>query len=330
MFDTLADRNSAALALAVEKLVRDRLADAGAETGGSTAPMVLCDAIYACWLSGTHPDRRWAPALADKIGRRRLKGSAPRISVHNLAYAIGALRLAEHPLPQAPGDFGLPGMINRSGRPKFPGRHAHNAWRVSHWIGGTPVLARALAGRSMAFRAADVLEAAEGCVVPETGLLRTWRSEILQSVFRRLYWLRHDPRLGDLGGIVHLVWAQQAAGRPVIAADNIRRLTTEALNRTGPFAETRPYCLDFDLLYLLRVCGGPLDVKTEDRVSAYFSATCAFLKDQVPPGYALHSLPGALAALHEAARLVPALEADLQRELCPDGPRDVIETAGWL
>jgi hypothetical protein len=97
----------------------------------------------------------------------------------------------------------------------------------------------------------------------------------------------------------------------------------------SPFLEDMPYCLDFDIVQLVRTTPG-VPGQGNDPVVAralrFERDVSAFLQGEVPTGYTLHKLPGALAAMHECA-LIAGLDmlpgADIR-------PVDIIKSAFWI
>jgi hypothetical protein len=162
----------------------------------------------------------------------------------------------------------------------------------------------------------------------DTGLFRAYRIEAVQKAFRAFYRLRHDPDMADLGGVAHLHWGNYAAGRlPYKAAPALFDRTWSLLDQRRPFMESVPYCLDFDVLHLARTA-----IPDDDhRATALEARVCDFADDinefyatRLDGDYALHKLPGGLAALHECAltagaATVPGLDiapVDVAREAC--------------
>ena len=175
---------------------------------------------------------------------------------------------------------------------------------------------------------ADVLTAADRLVNPRNGLLKCYSSEFAQRVFKALYRIRHDPEAGEVGGIVHLHWVNYATGRtPFKAAaplfDRARKLYWKA-----PFLEKTPYCLDFDIVQILRTSAPDrlTDPQILDRAKRFIDDIDLFFSTSLDEHYALHKLPGALATQHEAA-LILGLDKFGSSDL---RPIDIIKKAGWI
>jgi glycosyltransferase involved in cell wall biosynthesis len=320
------------------------------------------DAVYALVLAG-RADRLTAD-VADRLAARlaatrlagALSGEPPdaleRANVHRTAYALGALALLKalghdrFATVLRPDAFALDELVDpATGLPRYPARYAHHAWRVSHWIGGVPSIlanlerhgeaaARLRVAGPCAPRAV-LVAIAQSLVAPATGLLRTYRVPALQWGFRTLYRARHDPLLGELGGISHLLWVQHGLDAPIAGLEPLFAASRRALLAHPRFMEEAPYCLDFDILNNVRVTGERLGGLAGDsalavRVRRLHADIRAFLAGEPPANYTLHKLPGALATLHEAALLVPDLASGLADDFNLARPLDVPRAAQWL
>lgn len=322
-------------------------AEENAPTTGTAAVLASCDQIYARHLLGLPPF-----AAADGFGRHlaqltsvKLAGSSrktgPELTVHLTAYALASLRLCGKGHSDEASDFvrGLDwdwrALIDADCQlPHWPAQYSHHAWRVGHWVGGAPAILRAMwlmapdiCVREATPEIATVLDACDNLIDPRTGLLRTWRSPLLQLGFRQLYRIRHDPKAGDIGGIAHLHWNNHAEGRTTYRGADALFQRAWALMQRRPFIEAAPYCLDFDVVQIVRTSAtGPLNDAVRQRAFDYAADVRAFLLARVGPDYPLHKLPGALATLHECALICG--ETD---RLAFEGPAiDIIKAAGWL
>jgi hypothetical protein len=309
--------------------------------------LAACDTLYSLNLIGRSdllaPDagERFTDllkghSLAGGIG----KGSGPDLGVHKTAYALGVLHLLAacgQPVQDQvlrKDDWRKDKLLDEAHRPRWPWYFSHHAWRVGHWIGGIPAivlslwrLAPELAARNGLPAPDDVLHSSDALIDRKTGLFRTYKVEALQWAFRALYRLRHDPDVGDLGGIAHLHWANYAAGRlPYKAAPALFDRAWTILDRR-PFMETVPYCLDFDVVQLARTSIPEGDHRQEAlraRLCDYADDIITFYETGLNSDYTLHKLPGGLATLHECALAVeldevPGLEiapVDIARQAC--------------
>lgn len=319
-----------------------------AEAPGASVEQ-LCDVAYSLHLAGLAdeiaPDA--GVAFADVLARHRLPGwraddTGPSVglSVHNCAYAFGTLNL----LRDTHGDLFQRAVADRTfrpeelvdagtARPKFPRWLAHHNWRVSHWLGGVPSLLWS-AGHSALPDAARIrrlarasLEATDAWLEAGHGLIRLYRSSAVHRLFRTAYRLRHDPDLGDVGGVAHILWVNHVAGRPYIAADRVLARASDLFQRHRPFMETRPYCLDFDVVQIVRTgleqTGAPADGNAP-RAAEMLRDLEAFFASGLTADYGLHKLPGALATYHECAAICGQHDT-------PFGPvQDIIRRACWI
>jgi hypothetical protein len=309
-----------------------------------------CDVIYTLELLDRTdligPDG--AQAFWDHARRWRLAGGinaarpdAPSANVHLTAYALGSLRLLlAHGFSVAKPYFAsdawrVSDLLDANARPKWPKRYSHHSWRVSHWVGGSASIVLALwaldpagAQRHGVPPIKTVLEAADSLIDPTTGLLKCYKSVLVQKGFRFLYRLRHDPDAGDVGGIVHLHWVNYATGRLPYKAHQPLFDRSVTVSHRRPFIETVPYCLDFDIVQIIRTSAAEGQISGEDkqRAQAFIEDIATFFETRLNGDYALHKLPGALATQHEAALIIGAATVE------PLGiaPVDIIQRAGWI
>ncbi|MCA3445171.1 MAG: hypothetical protein INF93_00390 [Rhodobacter sp.] len=315
----------------------------------STRIEAHCDLVYTLVLLGEEATVPSAAlkALVEALRGYSLPGLAPHaglpvLSVHNLAYACGVLNLFPARKTAlysrlAEGRSFAPDTIvdPASHLPIFPPKWAHHNWRVSHWIGGIPSILLSLSRSGLPFadqaaqRLAITRDASDRLVAPQTGLLRAWRSDAVQWLFRRLYAFRHDPDLGDLGGVAHLLWIDHVIGRRYVGLEALHAQASHLFRKHGPFMEAVPYCLDFDIVQILRTAAGQLgrtDPADRTRAAGMMAAIEAFFAAPIPEGYTLHKVPGALATWHECALMTDTPTG-------PDHtnpPTDIIREAFWL
>ena len=304
-----------------------------------------CDVIYSLKLIGKDgeiSDAAIAAFLTLLDGYRlagwTTDGATNGLNVHNSAYVLACLnvlpgsktaryeRLLEH-RSAAPDTL----FDAATGMPRYPSKWGHHSWRVSHWLGGIPSILLSLE-RSGARKAepflgtsARVRAAVDQLINPRTGLLKAYRSELAQKAFRLAYGLRHDPVLGDIGGIVHVLWYDHATGRPYIANAALLKTARELFYARQPFMEKYPYCLDFDVVQAVRTAaqqqGESLNAEDRDRARKMLVDIAAYLTEPGPE-YSLHKLPGALAAYHECELIAGSGR--------PTQSCDIIKEAYWL
>ena len=287
-----------------------------------------------------------AVADADLYGRIRVRqsgqgaaNSAP--TAHMTAYVLGAARLVEDAtgcaLPaHAFEGWDLAQIIDpASDLPRYPKAWSHHIWRVSHWIGGGPSIVLNLSrwGKVDGINAAlleRVLTAIETQLLdPHTDRLHPYRSALIQKGFRVAYKIRHDPEIADIGGLVHILWIYHATGREYRNRAALYDASWCHLRGEVPFMEHAPYCLDFDIIQLMRTAQPTPEAFSPDavqRAAQFVDDTAAYIRTLPQTGYTLHRLTGALAAMHEAALI---LGGD---HVAPLGvaPVDIIKEAGWL
>lgn len=302
-----------------------------------------CDIVYSLELMGrvNDIDSTAAKSFAELVAEREMPGFESRssgkyVSVHNAAYVLGAMNLCLKQKDELYDiAFGrrkahLDNIILReNGMPIFPLKWRHHNWRVSHWLGGIPSIILSLS-RSASRHAGTFGSAFERCraavdtvIDKKTGLLHAYKSDALQSLFRIGYSLRHNAELGDVGGIAHILWIDHATDRRYVGLDSLYRQSSELFSRFSPFMERVPYCLDFDVVQIVRTTGEQMAVKSGDnaaRARQMMGDIEEFFRHQPPETYTLHKLPGALATWHECG-----LVADSQGNYT-----DIIKKAYWL
>jgi hypothetical protein len=308
-----------------------------------------CDVVYSLYMLGeigsVSPSA--IKTFAEAMRQRNLPGwtsetTTPVVLVHNCAYLFGALNLLSKE-PAELYDVVLGGrtldlhqIIDRkSGRPLFPAKWTHHNWRVSHWIGGIPSLVLSIARSGSEFAATfDALilplrEAADALLDKRTGLIRAYKSDLMQLAFRRAYAIRHDPDLGDVGGVAHILWVDHSMGRGYVAVERLLEKARSLFQLHSPFMEAMPYCLDFDIVQIVRTAseqqGG---TREADKVRArrMMEDVERFFSRDVSDKYTLHKIPGALATYHECA-LIAGSDTNAQLSV---PPMDIIRVANWL
>ena len=182
----------------------------------------------------------------------------------------------------------------------------------------------------------SALDAADRLIDERTGILKCYRSRLLQMAFRQVYRLRHDPLLGDIGGVVHVHWVNHAEDRGFKAGDQLFERAQDAMFARRPFMESVPYCLDFDVVQIVRTAM-PVDLPRDgrdalnERASAYADDIASFLDASLGADYALHKLPGALATIHECALIDTSISlARLGLSTQGDRPKDIMKDTSWL
>jgi hypothetical protein len=308
--------------------------------------LAVADLIYSYHLIGAPLPREEVTVLLDLVKAAPLAGTGAgesALTVHNTAYLLGAVNLlgdadrvaAEALLAQRAWDLGKLFDLQTK-LPRWPWYYSHHSWRVSHWIGGAPSVLKSLWARIPAYcesrswpRTEQILIACDRLVDARTGLLRAYDSDLLQIAFRNLYRLRHDPAAGDVGGVVHLHWVNYTEGRlPYKAAQGLHQRAWSVMQR-APFIEGTPYCLDFDIVQIVRTTlpqGSAVPPPIRKRADQYARDVYSFFGAGLTGNYGLHRLPGALATIHECALITGETVAyDLGI-----APIDIIKDANWI
>lgn len=308
-----------------------------------------CDMVYSLFLLGELQNISGAAvdSFCGHVQTVALPGwdaqndLGPSLSVHNCAYLFGAMNLLGlyfHNLYArvlAGRTFNLAAIADADTlTPKFSAKWAHHSWRVSHWLGGVPSILLSLESSHSdslpsSASAAACRTAVDKLIDPGTGLIRAYKSTILQKLFRAAYGLRHSPDLGDMGGIAHILWIDHAMGKRYVAVDSIREESSRLLQKNKPFMENVPYCLDFDVIQALRTSiqqtGTPATASEIKRSSDLMISIEEFFKC-TPDHFSLHKVPGALATHHECSLLLGHAHSPSSN----GPPLDVILAAKWL
>lgn len=306
------------------------------------------DIIYSAYLLGITEQLSSIAAQAYQnmlaqaclYARPNLKPIADKVpNAHLTAYLLGAARILQlRELSRMPPalfeGWQVHQIVDKSNVPRWPRIWTHHSWRVSHWIGGGPSILLQLA-QSPHLSSIDedfvarVLKAsADNIIDPATGLLRPYKSNFLHKIFNALYRIRHDPSIGEVGGVVHILWIFHALNVEYVASEH---LYCEAMHhlKNLPFMETVPYCLDFDIVQLARTAKSNDVGKIGDlhnRANKYRRDLCNFFLGGIPHEYTLHKLPGALATLHESSLIV----GDFRVPGIGITPVDIIRNAYWI
>jgi hypothetical protein len=129
--------------------------------------------------------------------------------------------------------------------------------------------------------------------------------------------------------VAHVHWINYATDRvPYKAAGALHERAWKILQR-NPFIERVPSCLDFDIIQIART-SLPHDTERKaalaQRARQLMDDIGEFYAGRLDASYALHKLPGGLAALHECAMaagnaVVPGIGT---------APVDIIKEAYWL
>jgi hypothetical protein len=310
-----------------------------------------CDFLYILFLIGDLKkiSKYSAYRYAECVASMKLPGfkapskNRPIVSVHNFAYILGSAKLLHLQGIDIFDHLWVSHQIDLSELvdtktclPRFPRKFAHHSWRASHWLGGVPSILLSLAktgcfsSSNLDDLARDVLDRVNAKLVdPSTGFIRAYQSDTVQSIFRLLYGLRHNPDIGDLGGIAHIVWVNHVYGVPYINARALLEAAVLQFDNRRPFMEKVPYCLDFDVAQIVRTASAQLgidDGRYAERSRILMSDIDNFIQKTNWKNYSLHKIPGAMATYHECAHMAGLEHLD-QFEV---DVLDIIKIANWL
>ena len=269
--------------------------------------------------------------------------SIKSLSIHNTAYLLGALNLLRfrgfnlYPdLNLLENNIDILSLLNsHTKQPVYPPVLSHHIWRVSHWIGGIPsimyslIKANILPSKELNNILNQTMSACDNLIDNRTGLLKTYKNEYIQWLFKQVYSMRHNPDLGDIGGIAHLHWINYLLNRPYKRMEILFEKSIKLFLECSPFMEKTPYCLDFDIVQIIRtslIQGAHLPTDAYNRITRMINDIEIFIMEKLNINYKIHKLPGALATYHECALLLNL--SHLNSFEC--SPRDIIKEAYWL
>jgi hypothetical protein len=316
------------------------------------------DLAYAAYILDVLPgmtDRSGRRAWAEHIlsfqgedGWFRASDRQGHGKAHATAYALGGLLI----LAQAERDLlerlkplaGFQSEIERHpGRDVAPFRLSlldrTHFWRGSHRAGGLAAIVGSIQSLGLSSERLlaihDPKAWLEGWwawfahrLEPRTGY---WRLSFfpVQTGFDLLYRRRHDPALAAMGGAVHLYWVSERMGVPQPYPAEVIR-TTAALLRSSGLYEDEPYCIDLDGNFMIGralaglAMGDPAGSLGRDALRQNREAVLGWYRAKPVSDWNpnTHKLPGALAAVAEADRV---LRPGDHRNW-----RDVFRTTWWL
>jgi len=314
----------------------------------------FCDMIYSLHLLGLLNEIKVesCQAFIKRLKQYDLPGwkslgiieKKSKLSVHNFAYLLGTLNIIKkynidlYPKLFVNRKLAIEELIDeKTFSPRYPAWLSHHNWRVSHWIGGVPSILFSLGDSSIDnakyFKqtAQAVLHVTNTKLLSQsTGLIRLYKIELFQFLFKKFYQLRHDPELGNLGGVAHILWVNHFTGQKYIGNDWLLNESVRLFNKHTPFMEKVPYCLDFDIVQIARTsltANSKIDLKDlKARAAQMMRDIESFNKDANLDNYTLHKVPGALATYHECAFIL----GKERLENLDVKTIDIIKDAYWL
>ena len=315
-----------------------------------------CDLIYSLFLLGWPLElpQQSVDAFATKVSEIALAGGLTKatdtepINVHNTAYVLASLCLLQNqgykistPF-SASQNWSLDEIVDfKTARPIWPRQWSHHSWRVSHWIGGTASILQSLSvlsGEQLKQTGApsvgETLVAIDKLISAKTGFLECYKFSALQALFKTAYRIRHDPILGEVGGVAHPHWVNYHTDRALKGGGAVFQTCMRALIDNHRFMESVPYCLDFDVVQLARITqrfGNEKLRKTLKKRSRKFANDIISFLDGIPADrFTLHKLPGALATCHECALIDPTIDLSKLTNGKALMPIDIMKEVSWL
>lgn len=183
------------------------------------------------------------------------------------------------------------GLLNR----------AHQ-WRGSHTFGGICAIQYYLKKHDFPTNL-DLLHYYQDQISTD-GLLNL-TNRVVSKCFDSLYVLRHRPDTAKFGAVAHLYWMFERKNLQQVDSQSVLTAINSLVNSDGS-VEAIPYCLDYDLLYILRFF-----LETENKTTEAYQASIQTLNKcghriynfimSNSSKFWLHAIPGALAALQVCA-----------------------------
>ena len=151
-----------------------------------------------------------------------------------------------------------------------------------------------------------------------------------RAAFDALYQLRHRPQLAAMGGAVHLYWISEKISAPMPHPEALIPATAALMEATGLY-EKHPYCIDLDANFLIGRAlsyltpGNGLEETDRTALATNREAVLSWFASRPHQEWRRnsHALPGALAAVAEADRILLDDGADQPW-------RDIFKTTWWL
>lgn len=202
-----------------------------------------------------------------------------------------------------------------------------HVWKASHTFGGLSSIFELLCKRGLKHQNLVLNYYKE--TVGKDGLWR-FANSLPQFIFDLLYKLRHDPKLALYGGAAHLYWHFDDIPARVdieMAAAQIISLYSESA-----ILEKVPYCLDYDVLFILRTfyrhpnLSHKLKIEIDQIFDKVGRATYQFLINDNHLLW-LHALPGLLATMQVACESQNFNDFLKQKSIVLEDP---MERTSWL
>ncbi len=172
-----------------------------------------------------------------------------------------------------------------------------HVWKASHTFGGISSILQMAVNEGYSI-SNPVIEYYEK-IISTDGL---WRLSPLpyQLFFDSLYWIKHNPKFAKYGGAAHLYWHLKTLPDKVNAELAVSKILR--IYEKGYILEKIPYCLDYDILYMLRFfkLNYNFDIEIAKKIDNIFLnvglSLIQFLGKSNEKLW-LHALPGLLATL---------------------------------
>ena len=306
-----------------------------------------CDVLYSLFLLNW-PVEVQKSKIVDFIettstlklyGTKLEQGEHFDCSCHLSAYLLGTVQILRKEFPNFTSNIELKlvwdfqEIIDENYIPKFPAKFTHHSWRVSHWLGGVPSIILNVYRETNDVKYKELLDKVlsniESKAINDQGLIKVHKSDFLHKVFRTLYQIKHSPKIGDIGGIVHILWIYHYLGKQYKSNDKLLGYALSLIDLNKRFIEDVPYCLDFDFIQLIRTASDEQQMSEKElevfthfklEIEKYFQNELILASD-----FTLHKLPGALATLVESEIALHAIRNEEAK-----GYSDIIKTAAWL
>lgn len=202
-----------------------------------------------------------------------------------------------------------------------------HVWRASHTFGGISAILEFAKAQGL-IDSNSVLDS----YIKSINKLGLWgfSNPVFQLAFDVLYSIKHNPTYAKYGGAAHLYWHMDTIPTTVDKERAIKAILKFYRNKT--ILEKIPYCLDYDVLFMLRLLckSGGVSTQLTDKVNeVFFNVGCSLVEYLTNKNADLwvHAYPGALAAI-EVCTFSSKFKSQL--EASDIKLKDVMEYTVWL
>lgn len=309
--------------------------------------MAFCDAVYCEYILGIDilskeaKSKGAASILSSFNGNHFIDPNDEKShgGAHLTAYALATLSLLEVDIPRKIVNAVFDDCI--SSHVQYPAKLVDRLqfWRGSHIVGGKVSAMMTL--KDMRLLDEVQLASLKSYIsswfsfydreISENGLWYPIK-DFRQKIFDFLYQIRHRPVYAKYGAAAHLYWIYSRMNRRLPNTVDLDQAISEgaSLYSKSKILESTPYCLDFDVLFIINFLTDMKEPRGEVSDSDLFYEVgleiYQYFLAHKPAWF--HALPGALAALVECTKG----SVRFRDMLLQDGIvlRDPFQRVNWL